>query len=404
MKNTHAQKLSMNFRQIPKSFIREILNVADQKNMISFAGGLPNPDLFPLDELRESANCILHQQGRTVLQYAGSQGYRPLREWIANRYSLKHNMDISPDNIVITNGSQQTIDVVSKMFLNQGEGVIVEKPTYLGGIQALSAYSPAFLEVDLNDDGPNLEQIEAHCLNHVPKLMYSIPNFQNPSGISYSKEKREQLSQLLSTYNLLLLEDDPYHEIRFDGSDLPPVFSMAKEQVIWTGSFSKMVAPGLRMGWAVLPDELTPAFVRAKESTDLHSNNLSQYILHHYLTHNSIDNHLQQVREVYKKQHDFMQLMLKRYFPEHTKSTRAKGGMFIWLTLPEWANSEDLIQNCMKKGVAFVPGSSFYTSPNGARHIRMNFSNSPFEKIEKGIQIMASELQKLKAQKVSFVI
>lgn len=404
MNNTHLPKLSMNFKRIPKSFIREILDVADQKNIISFAGGLPNPDYFPVDELKNSANEVFSQHGSSLLQYAGSQGFLPLREWIAERYSKKFNCTISPNNIVITNGSQQTIDVVAKMFIDQGDGVIVEKPTYLGGIQALSAYSPEFLEVDLENDGPNLEQIEAYCINHVVKLMYGIPNFQNPSGVCYSKEKREQLAFLLKTYNLLLLEDDPYHEIRFKGEEQLPLRILAPGQVIWTGSFSKMVAPGLRMGWAVLPDHLTAPFIRAKQSTDLQSNNLSQYILHHYLTHNNIDDHLLKVRKAYKTQCEFMQHKIRNYFPKSVKMTMPEGGMFIWLTLPEGINSEELIISCLEQGVAFVPGSSFYTSKNGIQNIRMNFSNSSFEKIEKGIKLMAIELKKVKDQKVSFVV
>ena len=404
MKNTHESKLSMNFRQIPKSFIREILDVADQKNIISFAGGLPNPDYFPVKELTHSANEVFSQFGSLLLQYAGSQGYFPLREWIANRYSKKYNQPISPDNIVITNGSQQTIDIVSKMFLDQGDGVIVEKPTYLGGIQALSAYSPEFLEVDLRSNGPNLEQIEAHCMNHVPKFMYSIPNFQNPSGICHSAESRKKLAFLLKTYNLLMLEDDPYNEIRFKGEELPPLFHLAPDQVIWTGSFSKMVAPGLRMGWVILPDHLVVPFIRAKQSTDLHSNNLSQYILHHYLTNNNIDDHLQRIRKAYREQSEFMLQMIREHFPESIKSTAPEGGMFLWLTLPKTINADELISRCLEKGVAFVPGTSFFTSANGVHNIRMNFSNSSFEKIEKGIKLMALELKKVKNQKVSFVV
>lgn len=404
MNNTHLPKLSMNYKRIPKSFIRELLTVADQKNMISFAGGLPNPDYFPIEDLKASAQHVFTNHGNSLLQYAGSQGYLPLREWIANRYSEKFNCSISPGHIVITNGSQQTLDVVAKMFIDKGDGVIVEKPTYLGGIQAFSAYSPEFLEVDLKNDGPDLEQIERHCLNHVPKFMYGIPNFQNPSGICYSEEKRNKLAMILKSYNLIFLEDDPYHEIRFKGEDLTPLFRYAPGQVIWTGSFSKMVAPGFRMGWALLPEHLISPFIRAKQSTDLHSNNLSQYILHHYLSTNNIDLHLQKVRKAYNKQCYFMLKMIRAHFPNSVKTTTPEGGMFIWLTLPKHINSEELIISCLDKGVAFVPGTSFFTSPNGTQNIRMNFSNSSFDKIEKGINIMAAEMKKVKDQKVSYLL
>lgn len=394
MKQKHQQKFSENFNQVPKSFIREILNVAGSGNMISFAGGLPNPHCFPVEELQHSACEVFKHQGKEVLQYAGSQGYLPLREWISDRYSKKYNVSIRAENVVITSGSQQTIDVMAKMFINSGDGIIVEKPTYLGGIQAMSAYIPVFLEVDLEDDGPNLNQIEAHCLNHVPKFMYGIPNFQNPSGVCYSTTKREQLALLLAQYNLLLLEDDPYNEIRFEGDGLKPVFCSIPENVFWSGSFSKMVAPGLRMGWVVVPDGMAPDFTRAKQATDLHSNNLSQYILHHFLSHHDIDNHLKKVRRIYKEQRDCMVAMIGEHLSESITFTLPQGGMFLWLTLPATIDSEELIVKTMKRGVAFVPGRSFFTSANGRQHIRMNFSNSCEGDIEKGIKIIAEEMKR----------
>lgn len=403
METTHEHKFSENYHQIPTSYIREILNVANADNMISFAGGLPNPKFFPEQELAESAKQVLSKKGKEVLQYAGSQGYLPLRNWIASRYNKKYNLAVSPEDIVITNGSQQTIDVVSKLFLNQGEGVIVEKPTYLGGIQAMAGYSPQFLNVDLHNDGPDLEQIERHCLNHVPKFMYCIPNFQNPSGICYSLDKREKLAKLAQQYNLLILEDDPYNEIRFEGKDLPPLYKLAPEHVIWSGSFSKMVAPGLRMGWVVLPKGMAPHFIKTKQSTDLHSNNLSQFMLHHFLTHHSIDNHLQTIRHAYKKQYEFMLQMIKKYFPTTVKTTVPQGGMFLWLTIPEAISAQELCTSCLSKGVAAVPGKSFFTNGSGDQHIRMNFSNSSLENIEKGIRIMANEINILNGNTVSFV-
>lgn len=393
MKNTFEHKFSGNYHQIPKSYIREILNVAGNGKLISFAGGLPNPEFFPNQQLAESAKHVLSNQGGEVLQYAGSQGHLPLRQWIADRYNKKYKLNVSPDNIVITNGSQQSIDVVSKMFLNQGEGVIVETPTYLGGIQAMSGYSPEFLTVDLHADGPNLEQVERHCLNHVPKFMYCIPNFQNPSGICYSLDKREKLAQLAQNYNLFILEDDPYNEIRFDGEDLPPLYKLAPDHVIWSGSFSKMVAPGLRMGWVILPDGMAPHFIKAKQSTDLHSNNLSQFVLHHFLTHHNIDDHLSLIRPAYKKQADFMLQMIDEYFPDNVRSTVPQGGMFLWLSLPEGISADVLCSACLKKGVAAVPGRSFFTNGSGDQNIRMNFSNSSFDNINTGLKIMAAELK-----------
>ena len=404
MENLIESKFSGNFRNIPKSFIREILAVADQRQMISFAGGLPNPSLFPNNELAESANYVLTHQGESLLQYAGSQGYQHLCRWIAERYNTKYGLEIDPANIVITNGSQQAADVVSKMLVDKGDGVIVENPTYLGAIQAMSGYQPQFLNVDLYDDGPNLGQVENHCWSHNPKFMYSIPNFQNPSGVCYSLDKRIKLAEILKKYDLYLLEDDPYNEIRFDGDDLPPVYRFAPERVFWTGSFSKMVAPGLRLGWVVLPDGVAPHFIKAKQSTDLHSNNLSQYMLYHYFTHNNIDEHLAKIRAAYKMQCDSMKEMIRKHLPREVGMTSPQGGMFLWLTLPDSMSSEDLIGSCIEKGVAFVPGRSFFTSGGGEQHIRMNFSNSDPETIEKGIKIMGKEISACLAKSYNFAV
>jgi len=404
MENLIESKFSGNFRNIPKSFIREILAVADQRQMISFAGGLPNPSLFPNNELAESAGYVLTHQGESLLQYAGSQGYQPLCRWIADRYNTKYGLDIDPANIVITNGSQQTADIISKMLVDKGDGVIVENPTYLGAIQAMSGYQPQFLNVDLYDDGPDLGQVESHCWSQNPKFMYSIPNFQNPSGVCYSLEKRMKLAEILKKYNLYLLEDDPYNEIRFEGDDLPPVYRFAPEKVFWTGSFSKMVAPGLRLGWVVLPKGVAPHFIKAKQSTDLHSNNLSQYLLYHYFTHHNIDEHLARIRAAYKMQCDSMKELIRKYLPQEVGMTMPQGGMFLWLTLPGTLSSEELIGSCIARGVAFVPGRSFFTAGGGEKHIRMNFSNSDPETIERGLKIMGEEISACLTNRYNFAV
>lgn len=393
MENQFKKKLSENFKNIPPSFVREILDVADQQHIISFAGGLPNPSCFPAEQLAESAREVLLKQGTSVLQYAGSQGLLPLREWIAQRYNKKYGLKLDPLNIVITNGSQQTLDITAKMFIEKGDSIIVERPTYLGAIQAMSGYLPNFLPVELSDEGPDLDQVEKYCQNSHPKFMYSVPNFQNPSGVCYDYEHREKLASLLEENDLLLLEDDPYNEIRFEGNDLPPVFSMAPNHVFWTGSFSKMVAPGLRLGWVALPDGLVHDFIKAKQSTDLHSNNLSQYLLFHFFTHFDIEEHLTRTRAAYKVQCDAMKQMVTRYLPEEIKMTTPQGGMFLWLTLPEALDSEEMISSCLQRGMAFVPGRSFFTTSEGNQHIRMNFSNSNPDTIEKGMKILGEEMK-----------
>ncbi|WP_321371396.1 PLP-dependent aminotransferase family protein [uncultured Draconibacterium sp.] len=394
-KPSFEKKLSENYRNIPPSFVRSILNVAENNQFISFAGGLPNPDLFPANEIRKSANAVLQESAGNILQYAGSMGYYPLRQWIAKRYADKYDMKISPEQIIITNGSQQAIDILARLFINQGDGVVIEKPSYLGAIQALSAYRPQFCEVDLEEDGANLSQVEDWFWKEDVKLMYAVPNAQNPSGISYSDAKRKHLAELLKCYDKFLIEDDPYNEIYFENNFPAPVKKYANNNVAWTGSFSKMIAPGLRNGWVILPDELVPHFDKAKQSTDLNPNNLTQFVIHHYLTNNDLEKHLQSVRKKYHEQYKAMQDAINHFFPDDVYSTTPSGGMFIWLTLPAGVSSVDLVQETMKRGVVFVPGNSFYTEGSGQEHIRLNFSNAQLPAIEKGIKIIASELEKM---------
>jgi len=394
-KPSFEEKLSGNYRNIPTSFVRKILNVAGNKEFISFAGGLPNPDLFPTEEIRESANAVLKESAGNILQYAGSMGYYPLREWIARRYSEKYGMNISPETVVITNGSQQAIDILSRLFIDKGEGVVIEKPSYLGAIQAISAYQPQFCHVDMEEDGADLLQVEDWFWKDDVKLMYAVPNAQNPSGISYSDSKRKHLAELLKCYDKFLIEDDPYNEIYFEKNFPDPVKKYAVDNVAWTGSFSKMVAPGLRNGWVVLPEELVKHFDKAKQATDLNPNNLTQFVLNHYLTHNDLDRHLNAVRKKYAEQYGFMKEVIERYLPEEVSMTNPSGGMFIWLTLPEGVSSLDLVKETMKRGVVFVPGNSFFTDGSGQEYIRLNFSNAHFPDIEKGIKIIGSELEKM---------
>lgn len=398
MKNQFIEeKLSGQYRNIPASFVRSILNVAGNKEMISFAGGLPNPDLFPVDQLTESARAVMNKSGQSILQYAGSLGFYPLREWIAKRYQQKYNMNITAEMVVITNGSQQALDIMAKLFLNKNDSVILEKPSYLGAIQAFSAYQPNFYEVDMEKDGAHLGQVEEGFLNCDIKLMYAVPNAQNPSGISYSEEKRLDLALLLKKYKQILLEDDPYNEICFEGKFPDPIKKHAPENVVWTGSFSKMVAPGLRNGWVILPPDLVPHFDKAKQSTDLNPNNMTQYMLHHFLTHNNLDEHLASITHKYDEQCQFMTSMLKQYLPKEVETTQPSGGMFIWITLPTTIDSGELVKRTLKRGVVFVPGNSFYTKGQGAQNIRLNFTNASFANIEKGIKIMGDEMKKMQA-------
>ena len=393
METNYESLISENCKNIPSSFIREILAVSEQPEFISFAGGLPNPGYFPVEQLREAFTEIMNKEGANTLQYAGSQGYYPLREWICERYNRKHHLNITPENILITNGSQQGLDMLGKLFINPGDPVILEAPSYLGAIQAFSAYCPKFHSVRLNTNGLDLNELEDVVLKTGARFLYGIPNFQNPTGISYSAEIRENLAILLDWYGIMMIEDDPYYEIRFEGEFQSPVFASNPEKTVWCGSFSKMVSPGLRTGWICAPKELIPHLLRIKQACDLHTNNVVQRIIYHFLANRDLDEHLFKIRKAYKAQKDCMIKSIKNHFPEEVSYTNPEGGMFIWLTLPDGLDSEKLIQTAIQEKVVFVPGKSFFTVDKGRGNLRLNYSNSSEETIKLGISRLGKAIK-----------
>jgi 2-aminoadipate transaminase len=386
METNYESLISKSCKNIPPSFIREILSVAEQPDFISFAGGLPNPAYFPVTQMMDAFAEIMDTEGKETLQYAGSQGYYPLRQWICDWYNSKFKLDITPENILITNGSQQALDMTGKLFINPGDPLMMEKPSYLGAIQAFSAYRPEFHQITLNPEGLDLNELEDTVLKTGSRILYGIPNFQNPTGITYSREVRENLAILLDWHGIMFIEDDPYNEIRFEGEFQPPVYALNPEQTIWCGSFSKMVSPGIRAGWICAPKNLMPHLLRIKQAADLHTNNVVQRLIFRFLSYNDPNQHLQNVRKAYKAQKDCMIESIGKYFPEEVKSTNPEGGMFIWATMPEPLNSEELIKLSIQEKVVFVPGKSFFTGGEGYRNMRLNYSNSSEEMIEKGIK------------------
>ncbi len=378
-----------------KSFIREILKVTQQPEVISFAGGLPNPGFFPVEEIARASTKVLAKDGRNVLQYSTSEGYLPLREFIAERYLRKSGLKIEPDDILITNGSQQGIDLIGKVFLNKGDRVVIERPGYLGAIQAFSIFEPKFQSVPLLDDGIDTDLLEKALGEDNAKLLYTIPNFQNPSGITYSGQKRKDVARILKKHNVACVEDNAYVELRFAGEDLPPIKKYLDDTIL-LGSFSKIISPGLRIGWICAEKEIMEKLIVAKQAADLHSNYLSQRIVHQYLMDNDIDEHIMKIRAAYGKRRDLMIDMMTEYFPEDVKFTKPEGGMFLWVTLPEMVSSLDLFELAVKENVAFVPGNPFYTDDGGRNNtLRLNFSNSDEEQIEEGIKRLAGCLERL---------
>jgi len=376
-----------------KSFIREILKVTQNSNVISFGGGLPNPRLFPVKELADACLKVLQQDGKNVLQYSTTEGYLPLREYIVERYFVKKGLQASPDEILITNGSQQGLDLIGKVFLNKGDRIIIERPGYLGAIQAFGIYEPEFVPVPLLEDGIDTDLLENALKAGETKLFHTVINFQNPSGITYSKQKREKLAGIIKARNMILVEDNPYGELRFMGDDLPSMKSYLGDDTIVLGSFSKVVTPGLRLGWIYAAKDVMEKIIVAKQSSDLHSNYLSQRAVYRYLIDHDLDKHILNIRSVYKRQRDLMVSMIEKHFPEEIKCTKPEGGMFLWATLPENLSSLHLFKLATAENVVFVPGRAFYVDGGGDNTLRLNFSNSDEEKIEEGIKRLAKVIK-----------
>lgn len=361
--------------QVPQSFIREILKVATKPGIVSFAGGLPNPAFFPSAELDACAAKVFRQKSSEVLQYAPTEGYYLLRELIAKRYKQQHGFDVSPEQVLITNGSQQALDIIGKLFIDEGDEVLLERPTYLGALQCFSVYQPTFKEVSLLGDGIDPVDLAQQLATNNIKLFYSIPNFQNPTGIRYSLERREQATKLLQQHNVLIVEDDPYGDICFSGDPLPPLYAYLPEQTILLGSFSKIVSPGLRVGWMVADKELIKKAAVLKQAADLHSGNLPQYILYEFLSNYNLGTHIQKIRDQYQKQQQVMMNCLDQYFSTDVTYTRPEGGMFTWLTLPAQLTARDFLQKALQENIIFVPGDTFYVSEPDTQTLRLNYSN-----------------------------
>ncbi len=387
--------LSEGIRSTPASFVRGILKVAADPSIISFAGGLPNPISFPQDALSESMQRIVKDYGSKVFQYSLTAGLPELRRYIAQRYKAKHGLDITEDEIVITTGSQQALDLIAKVLLDRGDGVVVENPTYLAAIQAFSMSMPKFYPVELTDEGMDVDGLRRALENDV-KFVYAIPNFQNPTGLTYSAACRERVFSALDERDTVLIEDDPYGELMFGGKRLPYIGAGRLKNSILLGTFSKTCTPGMRTGYIVCKNaELMKHISVAKEASDLHTNIFSQYLIYDYLTHNDYDAHISRITELYRKQADAMISAMRKYFPTTVGYTEPRGGMFLWVTLPDGMSAMSLFPKALENKVAFVPGDPFYVDRKDANTMRLNFTNADCATIEEGIRRLGAILKSL---------
>lgn len=372
----------------PASFIREILKVIQQDDIISFAGGLPNPVSFPKKELKQSMERVIDQFGDEVFQYSSTEGYRPLREWVAERYRDEYGMDVQADDVLITTGSQQALDLMGKVLINPGDALAIEEPGYLGAIQAFTVFEPDFCPVPLLDDGIDLDRLEQILEERNVKLLYTVPNFQNPTGLTYSVEKRKALCALLNRYSAYLIEDDPYGQLKFEGEVYPYIGLFGLKKSVLFGTISKIITPGMRLGWICTKDrELMQHLVTAKQAADLHSNIFAQYAVYDYLMNHELNEHIGKIKTLYKEQSDAMLQAMKDFFPDTVTYTMPKGGMFVWGSLPEGESSLELLDRAMKEKVAFVPGNPFYVDDQKpVPTFRLNYTNSEPEVIREGIR------------------
>lgn len=383
--------------EMQSSAIREILKVTEEPDMISFAGGLPAPELFPIAEMRAAFNDVLAaDDAPSALQYSTTEGFQPLREHLAGALK-ERGITARPADILLTCGSQQALDLVAKVLLDPGDTVLLERPSYLGAIQVFQSYQTRFATVATDEHGIIAEALEEAIITHHPKLLYVIPAFMNPTGITMSLERRRAVCALLEQYRIPAVEDDPYGELRFTGEPVPTLKSFDRQGwVIYLSTVSKTIAPGLRLGWVAAEQELMAKLVQAKQGVDLHTGTLTQRAVHHYLAHSDAAGHVKVIREEYGRRRDAMIGAMERTFPASVQWTRPEGGMFLWVTLPSHVDSTELLPRAIGEKVAYVPGAPFFADGGGQNHMRLNFSNSPIPVIEDGIgrlaRLLASSL------------
>lgn len=371
------------------SSIRQILSVTEQPDMISFAGGLPAPECFPVAEIAQSVQRVLTEAGSQALQYAVTEGYGPLREKLVAEMN-RRQVSCSVGNILITTGSQQALDLIGRVFLNPGDCVLTESPTYLAALQAFQLCEARFAAVPMDECGIDVDRMEAIIVRERPKLLYLIPNFQNPTGITLSNERRRRAYEIAARHGLVIVEDDPYGKLRYAGVDIPGIKSFDRDGIVlYVSTMSKTVTPGLRVGWVAGSEAILKKMVIVKQGADLHSSNVDQRIVDRYLSDFDNDSHVQRIRALYGARYTLMDSCLTAEMPEGFRWTHPEGGMFLWVTCPEGIDTLKMAQEAMARKVVFVPGHDFFPDGSGRNFLRLNFSNAREENIRIGIRRLA---------------
>ena len=382
------------------SAVRELMALTARPEVISFAGGMPAPELFPVEGVKEAACAVLDEMGRKALQYAPTEGYIPLREQIVKRMEERLHIKTDIDHVLVTSGSQQGLDFSARVFLNPGDVILVESPSYVGALNAFNACEPTYVEVPTDDYGMIPEELERilETTENV-KLIYVIPDFQNPSGKTWSMKRREHFMELINKYEIPVIEDNPYGDLRFEGEYLPSLKSMdTKDLVIFLGTLSKVFCPGLRIGWVCAPAEILAKYNFVKQGADLQVSSFDQMLASKFMDMYDLNEHVEKIKAVYKVRRDLMLKTMEETFPAGVTWTKPEGGLFTWVTLPEGVDAGKIAPKLLKQNVAYVPGGAFYPYPGKENHFRLNYSNATEENLVEGIKrigaVLTAELSK----------
>ena len=402
METPWEQRYAQRTQRMASSAIRELLKLTQLPDIISFAGGMPAPELFPVEAFRKACDHVLDTDGQFALQYSTTEGYPPLREMIV-RHTARYGIDVSIENILITSGSQQALDLLGKIFINPGDRILVEGPTFLGAIQAWNSYGAEYIVVEMDEEGMKIEALEK-ALRSGPKFIYMMPNFQNPTGKTYSLDRRMQVIKLAAINGVPIIEDDPYGQLRYSGKHITPVWVLDSQSrsnsgegyegnVIYLSTFSKIFAPGIRIAWVIAPPNVIGKMVQAKQGVDLHTATFNQMAVHEVSREGFLDRHIGNLRETYQERRDLMLESIEKEFPESIKWTKPDGGLFTWATLDENIDTRDVLNAAVEKKVAFVPGVPFFPDGSGLNTMRLNFSNAQPDKIIEGIKRLGQVLK-----------
>jgi 2-aminoadipate transaminase len=380
-------------KRLHSSIIREILKDSSKPGVINFAGGLPAPELFPVEEIKTMCQTVLDKHSPHCLQYSLTTGVPLLRELLAQRVSTG-GIDYTADSIQITAGSQQGLDIIGRVFLEPGSVVLTEEPTYVGAIQAFSFYNATFISVATDDNGMLPDELEKKIIKHKPSIIYLVPNFQNPSGITMSKDRREAVIELAIKYDVPVIDDNPYRELRYLGEHVPSLKAMDREHVIQLGTFSKIISPGLRIGWMVAEPEVIRVCELMKQACDLHTNTFAQYAVYEFAASGSLDRHIEKLISSYRVRRNVMIEALRNSFEDGTTWTEPEGGLFLWVKLPSGISASELLPKALEAGVAYVPGKYFYSQKPDDSTMRLNFCSATEEMIIEGIGRLAGVIKK----------